>query len=430
MTNIKDAFNPVHNIAQLVGLAPYSFVRNSLNSEESIDISWNLNRKKCIWTLILCVIQTVGIIYRLALNFVNPSTSVSRLLLNVIHFPLIQATGLLSVFFALIRNRIAMKQIVRRLSRVDKFLFESKSKAYRQRTTFLAVALTFSLVCSFPLYFAECWTSDDVFSEFVVALAHVTRQINDLQYLNLVTILTHRLKTMNEKFRCICINDYFVNEDLKISTKPIIRCRNHVSEITSNHVIGDQIAFTPRIFERVMVREISSNRNKSGFASIILTFRGHYNALYDICCLVNSMNGCTMLLNWLVFVVGVSINLYHVALFFLFPYALNNTLHSTTKNITFILWDILTVMRMFVVALSCQWASDECQRCVNGVQEMLLEPVTEEDALAQLESFSVQLVNNKIEFTVCGIFPMNLSVLSAAAGLVIQYLILLFQMKE
>jgi hypothetical protein len=142
------------------------------------------------------------------------------------------------------------------------------------------------------------------------------------------------------------------------------------------------------------------------------------------------MNGCTMLLNWLVFVVGVSINLYHVALFFLFPYALNNTLHSTTKNITFILWDILTVMRMFVVALSCQWASDECQRCVNGVQEMLLEPVTEEDALAQLESFSVQLVNNKIEFTVCGIFPMNLSVLSAAAGLVIQYLILLFQMKE
>jgi hypothetical protein len=430
MTNIKNAFNPVHDIAQLAGLAPYSFVRNSVNSEESIDISWNLNRKKCIWTIILFIIQIVGIMYRLALNLANPPTSVSNLLLHFIHYPLIQATGLLAVSFALIRNRIGMREIARRLSTVDKFLFESNSKEHVQRSTFLVVALTCSLIYSLPLYFVEHWMGVDVFAEFVVALAHVTWQINDLQYLNLVMILKYRLKAMNEKFRSICIIDYFRNGDFKISTEPIIRCRNRVSEITSNHVIGDQIAFTPGSFETVMARDTSSNRNTFGFANIILTFREHYNALYEICCIVNSVNGCTILLNWLVFVVSVSINLYHVAVLFMFPLASDNTLHSTTKNITFILWNILTVMRMFVVALSCQWVSDECQRCMNSVQEMLLEHGTDEGALTQLESFSVQLVNNKIEFTVCGIFPMNWSVLCTVAGLVIQYLILLFQMRE
>jgi hypothetical protein len=426
ITRIKNEFNPIHTVAQIVGLAPYCFVRDSVNSEESIDNSWNSNSKKCIWTIILIVIQTVGIIYRLLVNFANPPTSISNLLLNVIHLPLIQATGLLAVLFALIGSRIEMGHIVRRLSRVDKFLFESNSNDHRHRNPFLVVALTFLVLHSFPLYFAECWMSDDVIAEFIVAWAHVTWQINDLQYLNLVIILKRRLKLLNEKFRSISIFDYFRNGQSKISTNPMRRCRNYDAEITSSHVIGDRNGLTPRI----LARETSHNRNKSGFASVILIFREHYNGLYEMCILVNSINGCMMLLKWLVFVISVSINLYHVAVFLIFPSASYNTLHSTTKNITFILWNVLTVVRMFVVALSCQRATDECQRCVNTVQEMLLEHVTEEDVVTELESFSVQLVNNKIEFTVCGIFPMNLSVLCTVSGLVIQYLILLFQMRE
>lgn len=263
---------------------------------------------------------------------------------------------------------------------------------------------------------------DDAFAELALALANVTWQINDLQYLNLVMILKHRLQAMNEKFRSICIIDYFRNGD----TKPIILCRNRVSEITSDHVTGDQISFTPRSFETVMAAEVFSNRNKFGFASIILTFRKYYNALYEICGIVNSVNGCTILLNWFVFVVSVTINLYHVTVTFMFPPASDTTLHY----VTFLLWNVLTVMRMFVAALSCQWVSDEWQRCVNIVQEMLLEQGTEEDAVTQLESFSVQVVNNKIELTVGAMFPANLSVLCTVAGLVIQYLILLCQMRE
>jgi hypothetical protein len=107
--------------------------------------------------------------------------------------------------------------------------------------------------------------------------------------------------------------------------------------------------------------------------------------------------------------------------------------HSTAKSVTFILWTVLTVARMCAIALWCQWATDEHQGCMDTVQEVLLRHGTgenEEEVLTQLESFSAQLVNNKIEFTVGGMYPVNSTVLCAAAGLVIQYVILLFQMRE
>jgi hypothetical protein len=317
-----------------------------------------------------------------------------------------------------------MREIVRALSSLDKFLIQPNSKHSGQHETFLVAILTCVLMLSVPLYLAESLMGDDAASELLTALSHMTWQINDMQYLNLILITRHRLKAMNEKLRSSRIAHYFRDEDVKISTTPIIRCRNRVSEITSNYAVGG------RCLETDMARKASPKCNKSGMESIIFTFREHYNALYKICCLVNSIHGYALLLNWLVFVVSVSIHSYHMAVSFVFSSAPDYVLHSAARNVTYILWTVLTLVRMSILALSCHWATDECQRCMDSVQEMSLEHGADQDVLTQLESFCVQLVNNKIEFTVGGMFRMNLSVLCTAAGLVTQFLILMFQMRD
>jgi hypothetical protein len=372
----------------------------------------------------LFIIQILGIIYRLAANCAKPPSSVSNLLLNCVLVPLIQCTGPAALLSARNTNRARMREIVRALSSLDKFLIQPNSKHGGKHKTFLVAILTCILVLSFPLYFAESLMGDDAVSEFLTALSHLTWQINDMQYLNLILIMRHRLKKMNEKLRSSCVVHYFRNEDVNVSTTPIIRCRNGVSEITSNHAVGDQC------LETAIARMTSIKCSKSGMASIIFTFREHYNAMYKICCLVNSINGYALLLNWLVFVVSVSVHSYHVAVSFVFPSAPDYVLHSAARNVTFILWTVLTVVRMSILAVSCQCAADECQRCMDSVQEMSLQHGAHQDVLTQLESFCVQLVNNNIEFTVGGMFRMNLSVLCTAAGLVTQFLILMFQMRE
>jgi len=422
VTHIKTVFNPVYLVAQLVGLASYSFV----DAEDVVDVSWNSNRKNFIWSVLLLIIQSVGVFYRLAINFIKPPTSILQLCSNVVHFPLVQAAGPLTVAIALVRNRKKIRQIVRILLTVDAFLYESSDKVYSKRDSFLVVALTSSLLCILPLYFVQNYMSEDVAMEWMLSLSHLTCIVNDLQYLNLLVVLKHRLVAISEKIRMIYIFDCCTCSGFKFSTAIFRRCGRHMAG-TSPPVVGKQRVFTVQSFEKP---ECSISDSRRVTADIILRVRQNYNELSEMCCVINSIHGFTLAVNWLVATVGLSVDLYYVTVSFVFPSVSNRVSYSATTNVVLILWSSFTLVRMFVIALSCEWVSDEYRTCMSNVQRLLLEYSTEEDVLTQLVSFTDQLVNNKIEFTACGIFAMNLSVLCTVAGLVIQYFILLCQMRD
>jgi hypothetical protein len=176
--------------------------------------------------------------------------------------------------------------------------------------------------------------------------------------------------------------------------------------------------------------ECSIGDSRTTIADMILRIRQSYNALCEVCFLINSAHGCTVVVNWLVATVSLSLHMYYVVVSIVFTSMSNKVLSSPGMNIILILWSLFTLVRMFVIALSCQWVSDEYRTFVSNVDRLLLEYSTEEDVYTQLVSFTDQLVNNKIEFIPCGIFQMNLSVVCTVVGLVIQYLILLCQMRD
>lgn len=424
-THTKTVFNPVYLVAQLVGLAPYSFT----DAEDVIDVSWNSNRKNFIWSVLLLIIQSVGVIYRLAINFIKPPTSILQLCSKVLHLPLVQAAGPLAVAIGLVRNRTKMQQIIKILSAVDAFLYESSDKVYRNRGSLLVVALTCSLVYVFPLHFVQNYMSEDVATEWMLSLSHITCVVSELQYLNLLVVMKHRLVSISEKLRMIYIIDYCTCGEFKISTKIFSRCGRHVSGTTTRPVVGNQSVFTVENFAKPEGLQCSISDSRSAIAGVILRVRQNYKALCEICCLINSIHGFTLVVNWLVAIVGLSVDLYYVTVSFEFPSVSNKVSSSAATNVTLILWSLFALVRMFVIAVSCQWVSDEYRTVMSNVQQLLLEYSTEEDVLTQLVSFTDQLVNNKIEFTACGIFTMNLSVLCTVAGLVIQYFILLCQMR-
>jgi hypothetical protein len=426
VTHIKAVFNPVYLVAQLVGLAPYSFV----DAEDVVDVSWNSNRKNFIWSILLLIIQSVGVFYRLAISFIKPPTSILQLCSNAFKLPLVQAAGPLAVAIGLVRNRTKMQQIVRILSAVDPFLCESRDKVYRKRESFLVLTLTCSLLYVFPLYFVQNYVSEDVTTEWLLTLSHVTCIVSDLQYLNLLIILKQRLVAISDKLRMIYITDCCTRGKLKIPTKNFKRRGRHVSGKISPSVVGNQSVFTVQSFEKNGSLECSVSDSRLAMAGIILMVRQNYNALCEVCSLINSIHGFTLVVNWLVATVGLSVDLYYVTVFYMFPSISNKVSSSAAMNVALILWSLFTLVRMFVIALSCQWVSDEYRICMSNVERLLLEYSSEEDVLTQLVSFTDQLVNNKIEFTACGIFTVNLSVLCTVVGLVIQYFILLCQMRD
>jgi hypothetical protein len=235
---------------------------------------------------------------------------------------------------------------------------------------------------------------------------------------------------ISEELRIIYIIDNCTCGEFKISIEDFKRCRKHVSGTISRHVVGNRSVFTVQSFAKAEELECSISESRSAIADIILRVRQNYNALCEICFMINSVHGITLVVNWLVGTVGLSVDLYHVTVSFMFPSISNKVLLSAAMKFTLILWSLFTLFRMFVIALSCHWVRDEYRTCMSNVQGLLLEYSTEEHVLTQLVSFTDQLVNNKIEFRACGIFTMNLSVLCTVAGLVIQYFILLCQMRD
>ena len=426
VTNIKTVFNPVYVVARLFGLAPYSFV----DAEDVVDVSWNSNRKNFIWSVLLLIIESVGVLYRLAMNFIHPPTSILILCSNVIHLPLVQAAGPLALAIALVRNPTKMRQIVTILSAVDAFLYESSDKVYIKRDSFVVVVLTSSLVFVFSMYFIQTYMIDDVVMIWLAALSNVTCIVNDLQYLNLLVVLRCRLVAINERLRMIYIIDYCTCAEFKISKEILNRRSRHLSGTPSRPAVGNQGIFTVQSFEKPMGFECYIGDSRTAIAGVILRIRQTYNALCEVCFLINSAHGCTVAVNWLVATLSLSLHLYYVAVSLVFPSMSTKLLSSTTIIVLLILWSIFILVRMFVIALSCQWVSDEYRKFVSNVHQLLLEYSTEEDVYTQLISFTDQLVNNKIEFTACGIFNMDLSVLCTVVGLVIQYLILLCQMRD
>jgi hypothetical protein len=104
-TDIYSGVKPLHFVSQLVGIAPYFYVRNAQTGEESIDISGRSNVKKIIWALVLVVVQFIGLSCKIAGSINNPPDSIVDLVNDIIQFPFFVATGMVAITLALTINR-------------------------------------------------------------------------------------------------------------------------------------------------------------------------------------------------------------------------------------------------------------------------------------------------------------------------------------
>jgi uncharacterized membrane protein YvbJ len=94
--------------------------------------------------------------------------------------------------------------------------------------------------------------------------------------------------------------------------------------------------------------------------------------------------------------------------------------------VIFSISSLIIVVRVILLALSCQKTYEEQMKCVDNVEELLLRS-DQQDVTSQLKLMANQLQNNRIEFTAYGFFVVNLSLLATLTGVTVTYVILLIQ---
>lgn len=89
-------------------------------------------------------------------------------------------------------------------------------------------------------------------------------------------------------------------------------------------------------------------------------------------------------------------------------------------------WMLLFFLKMTAITLSCHFASNEANGTATILHKKLLTEM-KPDTEKEVQSFLQQVTNNKLYFSACGFFHINLGTLHAMISSVATYLVILLQ---
>ena len=89
-------------------------------------------------------------------------------------------------------------------------------------------------------------------------------------------------------------------------------------------------------------------------------------------------------------------------------------------------WIIKNGFVFIFLLTSCHLARSEANETASVVQECLLQDETVDD-LEEMQKFASQLGTDKVHFTACGFFELDLTLFISVAGTAITYIIILLQ---
>jgi hypothetical protein len=427
-TNIQLAFKPLHLVAKLVGLAPYTFIRNTQSGEETIDVTWKHNRSSIIWSLLLVIVEIIATVYRMTLP-----APVSGSFVSLLELPLVHISGFVPIIIVLSINRGRMQQFVTMLSRVDNGLIQSSDNIYRKHKAKIIVFLVcfLAFIITAHVLFIYFWENDKIFCGILLGVADFTGFINDTGMVNLVILLQGRLAALNTNIGSIFVPESCVCE---ANVSPSDRTeRNRKCRFLTSPYFGDisEAELHFRLQLRSTHTSIPEQTAVSCYQSKVIeritACRRMYQKLYDICCLINLMYGFTLLLSTICHTTCFVSDVYHTIHYLVTTYCSEGRMVSRQKVTLFLIFSLIRAVRIIYVTLPCQKTGEEYEKCIDHVQELLLYSDQTRGIITQLKLFSNQLENNKIEFTAYGFFFVNLSLLTSLTGVTVTYIIFLIQ---
>jgi hypothetical protein len=411
-THIYYGVKPLHCGAQVVGLAPYSYVRNPQTGEEFIDISRSSNVKKIIWALVLLFIQFIGFLCYAVYSFINPPDSLVDFVKDTIQLPFFGVTGMTAITLAITINRKKMLQIVNALYIVDKLLFNHPNNIYKQQNKQLLIIVACITVSSIVIFYFDVYYyfTYNILYVIIVYVPDFIWSINELQFMNIVEVLKLRLTTLNVNVSMVFAKEHHT-ENVSSTSRNTRRRRMRNRHVSVSY-IGSSINTEPlctQVSEEFMGKTLQMSNRESVVTSHILKLREIYDRLYDMCCLINSMYGYMLLQEFSAYTVCLIVDGHTLVCFLIALYKAENPSIPPEGYPALFLWNVSNLVTPFVVCLSCQRVNNEFKATVNHIQTLKLHPDMNREISNQLRLFANQIKRCKLEFSVYGFFDINLS---------------------
>jgi hypothetical protein len=404
--NVYFEIEPMYYVSRLLGLAPFSFKKIKSGYTEvhfshsdfilSTTLSVSLLVGLCLLYFVLAnvVVTTFPILIR-SLWFISQlaiySTCIVTLILNITvhrkHFPL----------------------ILRRICIIDSKLFndgrnEKRYKSRRSVTTknMAVIAIIWIISCVLCIYNLIHGDILNVLFSTLLILCKTIFFLISCQYTSMVLVLRARYKHLVS-----------IYSNLRIRKDNL-----YDTNLTNTSISGPSGACF-----------VLCANNRYFDVSQILEMQYINCQLYDVLWLVNKYYGIPVLLLLTTNVVSFIPSLFTVITLiksvivgereFLYYMILSSNL----------CWCISILFTFVWIVSCCHLVTEEVQNLLLCIHTIQIHSNVRQSSVRELRSFISQLKDMKVEFSVCGLFALNLPFLFGTLGFISTYVTLLFQLQ-
>lgn len=405
ITDTYTSVKPVQRISKVFGFTPFVFRKKSTCRTSIL---------RCrLLEMILLLMVTAGLIsstcYKVRLVIQSPSNTPEKIkIMLILNDIFLKLTNVVVLIMKICFNKRDIIRIFRKLKNVDKIIDRRsrigidtrKGLVISRKTIILIFVLMLSYSCSYYVTYNEENTS--VLLTSVDNLCYTVNIVMVLQYVNLVRMVSERYKYINNR-----IKEYSETESTVSTSLKIYRISTSVNTFSN---------------EKCDLPNLTSPRVKSELCGIPI-LRLAYIDLYDTVTLINSRFGISILL------LIVSLVIVCVTAFYCGLYSFGSFSDTHLKDFMLVFSTLWYAIPFAWLIVSCDSTMQEANRGIIYIQRTTACPNMRYRTLLQLQTLANQLRDMRVEFTACGFFVLNLSLLGTIACGILTYILIMIQLE-
>jgi hypothetical protein len=408
--NIYFVIQPLHFVSKIFGLSPLHIDPKHKCDSERTCICFHVSLATFMAVLLLYGLHN-NIMYTTVMN--DPTFHTSIRVVWGINMLASHLTSILALLFSVTRNRNHITNMLSSISRVDgKLLREHcKQSVHMHQRTYIFAQLAIKLAlygtafafCTFSFYDGTWMCYVYIISK---TLTTIINEVMTLQYVNIVLILKQRYQYIRHLFS----EATFTNE---VSISRHVYKGNHVSHDSDKLFLSARCNVTIDTDSRKVCR--------------IHDLQIIYCELYDVLQANNKSYGIIVLMDIMTILTS-TVPLTYFGVIILKEAAFNNgDLNVYFKGTGLMCLCFFHVLTFLWLTLCCHSTAEEVQDTLVCIQKLLLYPNRLSWTTGDLKCMFYQLVNVKVEFSVCGLFTLNLQFLCGSVGIIFTYILVLNQ---
>jgi uncharacterized membrane protein len=426
--DIESAFRPLNVLSKILGLAHFSGHGNTVRRKIKHEQNCESEFANVVWRIVVILTVIAGFVTNMITMPASSHFNIFDTVVFIISIPVGYLGTVVALIAGLTFNRSKLPEFVLKVSIIDKDLFGSKRvDVYKKLYKSCIKQLKALPLILFPFYCYDTYVfgKDINYMQGHLHLSNFIKEVVILQFINVVWMITERLKYLNKE----------VANSLEFRTGVSSNARLFVSASCISNT-ESALHTSPLEFGNKNAANLLSDfpvftRRRSSFSEVdrLIRVRKLYDMIYRVSKLVNGMYGIHIVLDLIYNFINVVVSVYGIIGATTGSIKLNPKLPVFQYIVLHICWIVVCLVKVVVMSVSCHKASAQVEVCCQEVQKLLISDALRQDTRRQLKLLLQQVSNNRVVFTACEFFTINMSFLFTFVSSATTYIVVLVQVK-